>query len=225
MSGDIGIEEQAIVLTPQATMAAREASTELTKAKGHVTHIYGPRVVIGEVQPEARAQVRSAIAEAEMFDDAAALEKETPEGAAADLDELGALGLKAFGLRQSTAYAEAKANRPYQDALWDRDEGTAPVHDEAGAGEADAEGTALAAFGTTSERINGSIAVGIIIVSGPGDLAFTVDEQTKVVAEVQNGLGWLGGQNNGGEVSWNYDIHHVSLTTPANPTAPDLEAV
>ena len=73
---------------------------------------------------------------------------------------------------------------------------------------------ALAPAGApTSARLTGSVAVGIIIVEG----AYTSpevseDERVKVVAEVQNGLGWLASQSPEG-VTWVYDIHTVALTT------------
>ena len=65
--------------------------------------------------------------------------------------------------------------------------------------------------------MTGPIAVGIIIVGGPASdgLEFSADEQAKVVAEVQNGLGWLATQG-GAEaaISWTYDVRVISLTVP-----------
>jgi hypothetical protein len=60
--------------------------------------------------------------------------------------------------------------------------------------------------------------LGIIIVEGtaPG-LAFTEQERVKVVAEVQNGLGWLASQNPAG-VTFLYDIHNVVLSVAPGPS-------
>ena len=47
-------------------------------------------------------------------------------------------------------------------------------------------------------------------------LRFTDDEVIKVVAEVQNGLGWYATANPLGGISFSYDIRNVNLTTPAS---------
>lgn len=63
----------------------------------------------------------------------------------------------------------------------------------------------------TSQRLTGSVAVGIVIVEGPNDnLKFSQDERTKVVAEVQNGLSWLATQNPEG-LTFKYDIKIVAV--------------
>lgn len=69
-----------------------------------------------------------------------------------------------------------------------------------------------APIGNTSERMTGKIAVGIIIVSGPtADLQFSTQETQKVIAEVQNGLGWRAAQNPAANITWIYDIHSVQV--------------
>ena len=70
----------------------------------------------------------------------------------------------------------------------------------------------------TSQRLTGSIAVGIIIVEGPtANLKFSVAERTKVVAEVQNGLSWLATQSPEGLV-FKYDIKIVTLDVQPGPS-------
>lgn len=60
--------------------------------------------------------------------------------------------------------------------------------------------------------MTGKIAVGIIIVSGPtADLQFSTQETQKVIAEVQNGLGWRAAQNPAANITWIYDIHSVQV--------------
>ena len=59
-----------------------------------------------------------------------------------------------------------------------------------------APGVGARAGGPTSCYLEGSVAVGIVIVQGPtAALKFTDAEVVKVVAEVQNGLGWLATAN------------------------------
>jgi hypothetical protein len=55
-------------------------------------------------------------------------------------------------------------------------------------------------------------------------LKFSDAELTKVIAEVQNGLGWFATTNPIVGISFSYDIQNVNLATPADPAAPDLEA-
>jgi hypothetical protein len=71
---------------------------------------------------------------------------------------------------------------------------------------------------TTSGRLAGTVAVGIVIVDGPtADTRFTDAERVEVVAEVQNGLTWLGTQTPGAPVTWSYEIRHVAATVPPLP--------
>jgi hypothetical protein len=140
----------------------------------------------------------------------------------ADLDETGTLGLEAFALRSSEEYAGAKEQRPLAGESWGYGEASTPDSD-------DVEGDAAAAApagAATSSRLTDSVAVGIIIVEGPTDaLVFSNEDRIKVVAEVQNGLSWLGAQNSSGGVKWVYDIQIVTLTTEPDPGSLSLEAL
>ncbi|GAA3010789.1 hypothetical protein [Actinokineospora diospyrosa] len=136
------------------------------------------------------------------------------------LDELASIGLAALRLRESDDYAEAKAQRPLDGANWgDGDAPDAPDGEVAAESLTDSEaGAALSA------RLTGRVAVGIVIVNGPtADLQFTAAERTKVVAEVQNGLSWLGAQSSPGGVTWVYDVRTPSISTQPNPRADDGE--
>ncbi len=71
---------------------------------------------------------------------------------------------------------------------------------------------------TTSGRLAGTVAVGIVIVDGPTrETRFTAAERVEVVAEVQNGLTWLGTQTNGAPVTWSYEIRNVAVSVPPLP--------
>ncbi len=79
---------------------------------------------------------------------------------------------------------------------------------------------------TTSSFMEGSVAVGLVIVEGPTvDLQFTAAERTKVVAEVQNGLSWYATTNPAADLTFSYDIRIVRISTPPDPAAADLEAL
>ena len=76
-----------------------------------------------------------------------------------------------------------------------------------------------------SSYLEGSVAVGLVLVEGPtSDLQFTAAERTKVVAEAQNGLSWLAAANPAADVTFSYDIQIVRLTKAADPSQDDLEA-
>jgi len=145
------------------------------------------------------------------------------------------LGLGAFRLRDSDAFRQIKAARPRDGEPWDHDHpcvfpvppasspaagsGTAPTPAAVTPRAGDGSG------GATQNYMEGSIAVGLIMVEGPtADLQFTPAERTKFVAEVQNGLSWWASQNPAAGITFAYDIRIVRLTRPANPGATDLEA-
>ena len=139
-----------------------------------------------------------------------------PDAAKSGLDEEESLGLEAFSLRLSPEYKEAKAERPLDDEPWDTEDALNPdAHEVAGSAEVRSAAEAQA---PTSSRLTGKVAVGIIIVEGPtNDLKFSAAERLKVVAEVQNGLSWLGSQSSPAGISWVYDIKVVSLTVKPGP--------
>jgi hypothetical protein len=167
---------------------------------GKVSHHYGT-LVIAEVDPSHPAIT--------------AAEKST---ATTKLDSSAKLGLAAFNLRQSDAYRTAKAARPHQGRKWD-DNSIPELKPPLPASILNLKAAAPAAG--TSDRLTGSVAVGIVIVSGPGDLAFSGSDTTKVVAEVQSGLSWLGAAAGG--VAFHHDIQNVTLQLPDDPNGNDKE--
>ncbi|HEX3041613.1 MAG TPA: hypothetical protein VHP56_05935 [Solirubrobacterales bacterium] len=220
MAGDIGIEESVVVLPPTekrelAPMRALAPVLAAAPEPTGVLHHYGPRVLIGELPQAAPPLLAEALPDVMLSPESEA----PPPPAKLDLDAAGQAGLEAFELRQSSAYAAAKEARPLAGAPWDTEQGETPGC-AAGAGPSTDGAPGAPLMGApppfTSERLVGSVAVGIIVVSGPTpDLQFSEAEYVKIVAEVQNGLGWLGSQSVGGGVSWFYDLRKVSLTTPA----------
>lgn len=65
----------------------------------------------------------------------------------------------------------------------------------------------------TSERLINSVGVGIVIVDGTDEASkFSLAERLNIVAEVQEGLDWLGSQEVDARVSWVYDYAAPTVT-------------
>jgi len=202
MAGDIPIREHAVILGAARSPLAR--GLDQPGPEHHVVHQYGARVVVIDTPTDEQAAAARAMAvepSAEVLQALTAIEQ---------------LGYAAYELRESSQYRAEKAARPRDGQSWDtspemQHSCTAP--DASRAAESLARGLAIApAEAPTSQRLTGSVAVGIIIVEGPNaNLKFSPDERTKVVAEVQNGLSWLATQNPEGLV-FKYDIRTVSLS-------------
>ena len=227
MAGDIGTEEQVIIVSSQNRERASAVAQKAKQEGVRIIHRYGGTVMIAEV-PEHRAeQLRASLGT-----DAAvsAVPHELPS-LAKDLDPTGALGLAAFSLRASPAYIAAKEQRPHNKTPWDMGGQLLPpdpppqLRHLVASPAANGKRVALEAVGTTSLQMASNIAVGIIIVSGPTpDLQFSTQEIQKVIAEVQNGLGWHAAQTPAANITWHYDIHPVQVDAQPG-SGPDKEAV
>jgi hypothetical protein len=202
MAGDLNIREWVVLEGVGATRAAAPRGEPL----GRAIHRYGRlNVLAAPEMPGAPAPEAS-----ELWD--------SVDG----LSEGERLGLAALWLRESPSYRYAKHNRPRADEPWDMSKCTTVVPTPRAA----ARAVGARSAGPTSAYLEGTVAVGIIIVQGPtADLRFSDDEVTKVVAEVQNGLGWYATANPLAGISFSYDIQNVNLTTQPDPSAPDLEAL
>ena len=228
MAGDLPFEEILVIHEePTATVtAARGAAAPVLAAPaagepgGRVLQRYGDRV-----------EIRMGAAGA---DPGAVQAPRVSARLLATLSETERLGVQALQLRASKAYVKAKTNRPRQGEVWDMPgcagapappHAALELHDSLGASaEVSAAGAEAGAPGT-SDYLMGSVAVGLVIVNGPTTATkFTAAEQTKVVAEVQAGLGWLAGFNPWAGVSFVYDIRPVSITTKPTASAPDNES-
>jgi hypothetical protein len=197
MAGDLDVNEQAVWNQPAA--AARTAVGEQDERIIHRYGRLGILAVPGGGQPSG---------------DAAA------ERAPADLTEVERLGLAALRLRESAPYQQEKANRSRAGEDWDMPDCTSVVP------QPPTPRSLAEAAAPTSSYLEGSVAVGIVIVQGPtAALQFSEAEAIKVVAEVQNGLGFFATANPLAGITFAYDIQNVTLTVPANPNATDKEAV
>lgn len=203
MAGDIRIRERAVIL-PETRALSAETTVEASAAR-RVVHVYGSRVVVMETSADDRAAA-AAVESVDATD--AVLSSLSPEER---------LGYQAYLLRESDAYLAAKTQRPRDGASWD----TSPEMQASCVAFAEEARAADALSGQagapTSQRLTGSIAVGIVIVDGPSaSLKFSAAERTKVIAEVQNGLGWLATQSPEGIV-FKYDIRTVTVNVQPGP--------
>ncbi len=189
MAGDVNLPEA--LLTPMTQGGAALA------APPPVLHEYGPAVRIG-------------------LSAASALHAPINE---AGLNAQERLGIEAFKLRMRASYLDAKENRPHRSASWSGDGDQPQQHRDQGRLVPPAPPIPPAPLAVPQapvvRRLAGRIAVGLVIVSGPGDLEMTAAQQQKIVAEVQNGLSFLGGRAPARDVTFTYDIQVASITTPA----------
>ena len=205
MAGDLNVTERAVLQDPELLGAVGEpAPASGGSDAARVIHRYGRLAIeAGGALPTADAGVAPPM-----------------EG----LGELEKLGLAALMLRESPEYREMKANRPRAGEEWDMPDCTTvvPTPDLTGA----VLPPGAPAPAPTSSYLEGTVAVGIVIVQGPTpNLTFSAAEITKVVAEVQNGLGYYATTNPLAGISFSYDIRNVTLTVAPNPGASDLEGL
>ena len=188
MAGDIGVAETLIVPPAAGVLEAALVSS----AAAPVLHEYGPSVRIGAAAPAQPAMMtEAALAAAPMR--------------ARTLSRNEELGLAALQLRESPAYAARKRRRPFKAQAWAR--GPVPLHRT----EKPVIERAAARFNARPKRFAGRIAVGIIMVSGPGTRALKKNQQVKIAAEVQNGLSWLAAQSPAKDLTWVHDNHHMTV--------------
>jgi hypothetical protein len=211
---------QKLITLPSADLPETyRAANAIEGAGGQVMHIFGPRVIIGDVP----GAVATAIGRARPSTRRAA---EAPASAPAASSETEQLGIEAWNFRQSKAFVESKTERPRDGEPWSV-RGSAYCPDGPGmchAGETDVLGAPEAAAEDMSPFLIGSVAVGVIMVEGPtSNLQFSSDEKTKIVAEVQEGLTWLGTQEPRASITWSYDIHTVRVNVQPDPSLSGYE--
>ncbi len=210
-----------IILDAKGVADVRGTAGRLDDAGVRVLHRYGSRVVVGEVPKVGR---RGVAARRGVRSIHAGAVRDTPRG----LSEAETAGLAAWNLRTSRRYATAKARRPRDGERWDTTDGTPLLPpdgpDMAHVGELGPARAAALVGDDTSLYLIGGVAVGLILVEGPtADLQFTDAERTKVVAEVQEGLTWLGGREPKAGVSFAYDIRVVRVDRAPDPTLSGYE--
>ncbi|MEV7177302.1 hypothetical protein [Kitasatospora sp. NPDC093679] len=206
MAGDLNIHELAVMDAREAPPAPPDPQSALPGATP-VLHRYGR---VNVVQPTGGSNGAT----------------EVPDDELPLMTQVEALGVKALRLRETPTYRAVKRARPRDGELW-TSLGSCTTVVPTPEVDLGAPGFAGApAPAPTSSYLEGSVAVGIVIVEGPtADLQFTEAERTKVVAEVQNGLSWYSTTNPAAGITFTYDIQIVRIDTAADPGAADLEAL
>jgi hypothetical protein len=206
MAGDLPLNEYITVIDAADTVRSAAPSVP-------AVHRYGNRVLIGfdvSAGPDAAGTASPAVP---------TFSERTLKG----LSQTERLGLEAFLRRRQPDYAASKRNRRRDGESWDMHGCTAVAQSLPAAA---LRALDAHAAGPTSSYLEGSVAVGIVIVEGSvPNLQFNDSERTTVVSEVQNGLSWLASLNPAGGITFTYDIQIVRLSIAANPAAPDLEGL
>jgi hypothetical protein len=213
--------QQLVVLEEGGAPQTHRAMADIERSGGQVLQRYGERVLICAAPARVAGRLNAVTGVGSVHSGRVS---RAPRRASIAEE----LGIAAWNLRRSAQYAEAKAERPRDGEKWDMvgDQPTAPDGPEmAHVTETEPGGEPRGIFfSDLSPYLMGSVAVGIVIVSGPtDDLRFSEADRTKVVAEVQEGLGWLATQEQRASVSFAYDIRPVDIDTPPNPALSGYE--
>src|SRR2546425_2550300 len=213
-----------IVLDAAQLPDTMRASERVEDRGGHVLHRYGTRILISNLPAQATKAFAGAPGVVRQHTGVVA---DVPSG----LSETEGLGVNAWNLRQSRGFIGAKDRRPHDGLRWDAT-GVAPgpTPPDGPGMEHVTETTALRAVGLfgedTSLYLIGSVAVGLLLVDGPTpDLQFTEDEKTKIVAEYQEGLGWLALREPRASVTFAYDIQVVRIAIAPDSALSGYEAL
>jgi hypothetical protein len=212
MAGDLGVSERVVLEDEGRALGRALARTD----PGRTIHQYGRVSVLAAPHSTARIVAVPEFPGREPVLGAVPFE-ESPQ----NLNQVEQLGMAAFRLRESAEYISAKQNRPRAGQPWNMADCMTVVVPPPMTHPVVPGAPAPAPAGPTSAYLEGSVAVGIVIVEGPTDaLKFSTAERTKVVAEVQNGLGWYAVSNPLAGISFSYDIQTVTLTVQPDPSLP-----
>lgn len=212
--------QRLVILSEADRPSTHRAMASIESRGAQVLHRYGERVLICAAPASAAGLLDRLPAVRRVYN---ARVERPPRNASPDE----ALGVAAWNLRRSASFTEAKANRPREGAAWDMT-GIAPEAPD-GPGMTHVAETEPAERrgifgGDLSPYLIGSVAVGLVLVDGPTtDLQFSEAERTKVVAEVQEGLGWLAAQEPRASVSFAYDIKIVPISNPPDASKSGYE--
>ncbi|OIJ63602.1 hypothetical protein WN71_032780 [Streptomyces mangrovisoli] len=158
-----------------AEQVARGARGASPSGPGRIVQRFG-RLGILETAPDGSARTDPGSVRASADD----LTPDDLEG----LSDTERLAVEALRLRESADFRAAKQQRTRDGESWDLGDCTGFVAPpEAGL-------TAAAVTRPTSAQFEGRVGLGVVFVSGPGELAISAAEQAKIVAELQEGIGW-----------------------------------
>ncbi len=193
-----------IILSSETTEAATLTLQEVERLGGHIGHVYPPHVLIGDIPPQIEPQVRAlANVRALYRERVVPLEMEP-------LGEDAVRAVRGWNRGFAASLRALKSARPGEGKSWGAP-GYAPEGPVRPPKDVPARDRA-ATEKDTSAYLIGKVAVNIIIVQGQAaPYTFGSMEVDTIVAEIQDGLGWLGSQEPKARVSWYYEIRQVSL--------------
>ncbi len=193
-----------IILAAEKTEVARTALAEIERLGARIIHVYPPHILIGQMTTEIEAQVRAVANVVAVHRGRVELASVQAYGATA------VQAVKGWNRSFAASFMALKSGRASEGKSWGAP-GYAPEgpmqppqgHQGSRASFAD---------GDTSAYLIGKVAVNIIIVEGQASpYTLTSLERDTIVAEIQDGLGWLGNQEPRARVSWIYEVRPVSL--------------
>lgn len=204
-----------LILTAESTAAARTVMNEIERLGGRIVHVYPPRILIGDVPPEIESQVR------------ALANVRTLYRGRVNLSEVEALGpdavraVRGWNRGFAASFRALKSGRTNEGKSWGAPgyapEGPVQPPKSALAEEEESDSSPpfpdrVAPAPDTSPYLVGTVAVSIIVVQGQAPpYTFSQMEYDTVVAEIQDGLGWLGSVEPKATVSWFYEFRQVTL--------------
>jgi hypothetical protein len=181
-------------------------AAEVAGAGGRLLHVLSDHLLVITLPEEVGVDSLTTVA------------AELPAGLEADEQTVAEAWTSRFGTASRPAdRVERAAAAPV--LSWD-DSGRTPPDGPPDEGAADfmareAEVVARSTGTPTSETLTGSVAVGVVMASGPGNLAFTGAERLKIMAEVLEGLGFLATADPAAKVTFVYDWQAITVTAAA----------
>ena len=193
------------------TQNIQESTEEIERVGGRVTQVFTDSVLLARLPEDVAAD---------------SLEKSQTEPPA-ELDETSRLAASGWSLSQSKRRSGFLAET--EGLNWDTPGYEPPRHvendEELAALSEEKKSMIPSAAATTSDYLIGSVAVGIIMVSGTASgLGLTDAERSKIIAEVQEGLNFLANAEPLAGVSFVYDIRHITVSAAPNTSCNSYEA-
>lgn len=214
-----------IILNADTVQATHTAIREIESLGGRIVHVYPPRILIGDIPPEIETQIRSMASVRTLH------RKRMDQIEIEDAWGAGAVrAIKGWNRGFAASFRALKSGRSNEGKSWGAP-GYAPEGPVQPPPGVPASGEACppappqnkpAPASDTSAYLIGKVAVNIILVEGKAaPYTFTSMERDTVVAEIQDGLGWLGSVEPKAGISWFYELRQVALDLdPAQ--VPDL---
>ncbi len=194
-----------VLLSAESTGAAHTAIREIERLGGRIVHVHPPRVLVGDIPLEVEPQVRAMANVSRVYHARVDLAEVEPFGPGA------VQAVKGWNRGFAASFRALKSGRSSEGRSWG-----APGYAAEGPVQAPPRGAQAgdreAAGADTSAYLIGKVATAIIVVEGTAaPYTFTQMERDTIVAEIQDGLGWLGTLEPKAQVSWFYETYEVAL--------------